>query len=251
MGRPEDGFGAPFILMQCIEGGHFADRFPKSPREDLGPLQAFAALFRCLHTFDWRPYSTDADQIDLPGNPYFHFDQRLKLFSGYLASAGLTVFDPVLDWLKAQRARVPCHKSSVVHFDFHADNILEDADGQLYVVDWSSAGISDYRFDLGWSLALALAYGGAVRREMILDAYQRQVGRPVPELAVFEVAAFLQRIALVMISLAVGAEKLGMRPAASEAMRRDREPLTRLYQRMVLLTGLTVPEVAAWLDSLG
>lgn len=251
LGSPSDGLGRPFIIMQRVEGGHFATRFPHTPQDDLTPLRQFIDLFRRLHTLDWRPYVPESDQISPPDDPFFHYDRMLGMVASYLAKAGLTALAPLQDWLKAQRERVPCARASVVHWDFHPDNILADADGKLYVVDWSSAEISDYRFDLAWTLALTLAYGGEVRWGMIREEYERQLGKPVPGLAVFEVAAILRRLGVVMISLSAGAESLGMRPEAVDAMRKDQVPLTRLYERMCRITGLTLPEVETWLQALG
>jgi len=118
------------------------------------------------------------------------------------------------------------------------------------VVDWTSAEISDYRFDLAWTLALTLAYGGEVRREMVLAEYEHQMGSKVPALEVFEVIACARRIGSAMISMQVGAEQLGMRPEAVEVMRRDQAAFERLYQRMAAITGLALPKISAWLESL-
>ncbi len=163
---------------------------------------------------------------------------------------GLEPLGALLAWLEGQRESAACPQASALHWDFHADNILEDAEGKLYVVDWTSAEIGDYRFDLGWTLALNLAYGGAVRRKLVLDEYERQLGGSVPELDVFEAAAYMRRFGAVMLSLALGADQFGMRPEAVEAMRKDRIPLTRLYERLRDITGLELSEIRDWLEQL-
>lgn len=251
LGRTEDGFDHPFIIMQRIEGGDFSSSFPHTPEDDQAPLVAFIRLFRKLHTLDWRPYFDDPEVLAHPDNPFFHFDRLLALFKSYLDSGSMAPLLPLLNWLESQRDRAACHQSSVLHWDFHPNNILEDVNGKLYVVDWTSAEIGDYRVDLAWTLALTLAYSGEVRWKMILDEYERQLGRKVPELELFEVAAYLRRFGTVMLSLAMGADSLGMRPEAVEAMRRDRIPLTRLYDRLRVITGLELPEIRDWLAELG
>jgi aminoglycoside phosphotransferase (APT) family kinase protein len=251
LGSPKDGFKHPFILMQRVEGGDFSSRFPKTPENDLKPLRDFVALFRDLHTLDWRPYVENPDQIAPPNQPYYHFDRKLDLFSQYLEQSGLTALDQVMAWLANHRELAACDRASVVHQDFHPNNILEDREGNLFVVDWTSAEVSDYRFDLAWTLALTLAYGGNTRREMVLAEYERQMGANVPGLEVFEVIAFVRRIGSAMISMLVGAEKMGMRPEAAEVMRRDRVAFERLFQRLTAITGLELPEISAWVDTLG
>ena len=251
LGSEEDGFGHPFILMQRIEGGDFPSRFPHTPEDDQAPLVAFIELFRQLHTLDWRPYFDNPEELAPPDDPYFHYDRLLAFFRYHKDSGGVDPLLPLMDWLESQRDRAVCFQPSVIHWDFHADNILEDADGKLYVVDWTSAEIGDYRFDLGWTLALALAYGGEIRRKLILDEYERQLGGQVPELDLFEAAACLRRFGAVMISLALGADAFGMRPDTVEAMHRDRVPMTRLYERLRTITGLDLTGIRDWLAELG
>ena len=251
LGSPEDGFKHPFILMQRVEGRNFYSRFPKTPQDDPKPLQEFISLFRRLHTLDWRPYMENPDEISPPDQPFFHFDRKLALFSQHIAGSGLRAFDPLVAWINERRERAACDRASVVHRDFHPNNILEDSQGNLFVVDWTSAEISDYRFDLAWTLALSLAYGGDFRREMVLAEYERQMGAKVPSLEVFEVIAFVRRIGSAMISMQAGAEKMGMRPEAVEIMRRDRVAFERLFQRLVASTSLELPEISAWVQTLG
>ena len=250
LGKPQEAFGRPFIIMQYIQPGEHAYRLPETPEEDQKALRAFVALFRRLHTLDWQPFIENPDEIDPPGQPFYHFDRQLGIFSDYFSRANFTSLDPAMVWLAEQREGAACDRASVVHYDFHPDNILEDQDGKLYVIDWTSAEISDYRFDLAWTLTLALAYGSSLRRDMILQEYEHQLGEAVPELDVFEAAAIVRRIGFVMLSLGQGAEKMGMRPEAAEAMRRDKEPLNRLFARLKEITGLSLAEVQTFLDTL-
>lgn len=250
LGHETDGLGFPFIIMECIQGGSFGERFIPSLAGDPGPLTQFIALFRRLHTLDWRPFVDDPAEFEQPGNPFYYFDRLMAEFDSHLTQAGLMDFNPVMDWLKARRERVPCPQGSIVHLDFHHNNILEDADGRLVVIDWTSAQIFDFRFDLAWTLTLALAYRGPAGRAAILEAYQGEYGQPVPSLEVYEVAAILRRIGTVMISLRAGAESLGMRPEAVQAMRRDAEPLTRIYAHLCHLTGLDLPNIRGFISEL-
>jgi len=247
LGRNDDGLGYPFIIMQCIQGGSFADRFSTVHSGDPAPLDQFIALFHRLHSLDWRPYVDNPHSFEKHHEPFYHYDRILANYTEHLSRFNVSTFNPVMTWLWDQRSRVPCPQSSIVHLDFHHNNILEDADGSLYVIDWTSAEISDYRFDLAWTLTLALAYRGEAGRARILEAYEQQMGGPVSALDVFEVAAILRRIGSVMLSLHAGAEALGMRPEAVEVMRGEVGLLTRLYEYLSHLTGLELPEIKACL----
>lgn len=251
LGSEIHGFGYPFIIMQCIKGNNFADRFQKSFTDDPIPLEQFITLFRRLHTLDWLPYVENPDVFEKVGEPNFHFDRVLSQYQHYLSQGGLSAFDPVMAWLKNNRHRSACSRSSIVHLDFHHNNILEDLQGNLYVIDWTSAEISDYRFDLGWTLTLALAYRGSAGRQKILKVYERHLGQLVPELDVFEVASILRRIGSVLISIHAGSEALGMRPEAITAMQSEAEPLTRLYKHLCQLIGHEQPEILALINQIG
>jgi len=248
LGSPGDGFGRPFIIMQRIEGGDFSARFNENPLGE--PMQQLIALFRQLHSLDWRPYIPDPETVSPPEQPYFHFDQKLAQYTQALEQGGLEVFDPAMDWLHENRGRAACNSASVVHMDFHHNNILEDENGKCYVIDWTAADISDYRFDLAWTLTLALAYRGPDAHTAVLAEYERQMGNKVASLEVFEVVGIIRRIGTVMISVAAGADSLGMRPEALDAMRKDRIPLQRLYQRLEKLTGTRIPEIGVFLSRL-
>ena len=250
LGSIEDGLGNPFIIMQCIQDGSFAERFSASHAGDPHPHEQFITLFRGLHALDWRPYVDNPQGFEKKGDSFYHFDRVLASYADYLSRFNISAFEPVMDWLQDQRFRVPCPQSSVVHLDFHHNNILEDADGKLYVIDWTSAEVSDYRFDLAWTLTLALAYRGPAGRARILKAYEQQIGESVPALDVFEVAAILRRIGSVMISLHAGAEAIGMRPEAVEIMRGEIEPLKRLCEYQSHLTGLELSEIRVLIEAL-
>ena len=131
LGEPGQIFLQPFIIMQYIQPGEQAYRLPETSEGDQKSLQAFVALFRQLHTLDWRPFVENPDELDPPGQPYYHFDRQLKIFADYFSRAELTCLDPAMVWLAEQRERTACNFASIVHYDFHSDNILEDKDGKL------------------------------------------------------------------------------------------------------------------------
>ena len=62
--------------------------------------------------------------------------------------------------------------------------------------------------------------------------------------------ACIKRLAAVLISLAHGPEKLGLRPEAVDAMKAQAEPLGKVYQLLVERTGIESPEISGLLKSL-
>jgi aminoglycoside phosphotransferase (APT) family kinase protein len=250
VGSAADGLGHPFLIMECIEGENFSKQFPRQPGENPQVLTTFIRLFRQLHTLDWQPFVDEPEKRSPPGRPYYHFDRTIARHASYLSKPPLSDFQPVIQWLEQRREQVPCPQGAAVHQDFHPDNILIDHDGHFYVIDWTNFEISDYRFDLAWTLTLAYAYGGEARRSMILAAYEQQLGTSVPAISIFEVDAILRRIGSIMLSLAMGADSMGMRPDIIQTMKMQREPIARLYRRLQDLTDLQVPAVESLLTKL-
>src|SRR5690606_38132611 len=103
---------------------------------------------------------------------------------------------------------------AMIHWDFHPANVLFDPPDHYTVIDWTQAEIGDPRFDLAWTLLLAGTQASWEAAGRIQAGTIAQGGEVGPELDFFMAAACLKRLYSVLISLAKGAETLGMRPSA-------------------------------------
>jgi len=236
-------FGYPFVIMDRIDGQVMRQIMNNAPVEEKeGLLTLFCDLFVNLHNLDWRPYYETLNQIN-PGDPYQYVDywlftgrQRIKHFE-------LQGFSEPLDWFEEKRSEIPCNRPSVVHLDFHPNNVLLRADGQAFVIDWSQVSISDARFDLAWTLVLAFAYMGEQWRDQILAGYESLTGTKIDRIEVFEAFACTRRLFTVVASISHGAETFGMRPDAVASMRQQMGALSNVYNRLQTFTGIKIPEV--------
>jgi aminoglycoside phosphotransferase (APT) family kinase protein len=149
-------------------------------------------------------------------------------------------FMPILDWVAGQRSDLTCERPAPTHGDFHPNNVILRPDGEMVVIDWTNFNVDDYRFDLAWTLLLVYSYEGQEARDFILAEYERYSGKPVAEIAVFEVCACARRLYDVSMSLSRGAASMGMRPEAVEAMRAQMPVHRKVYELLVAHTGLRV-----------
>jgi aminoglycoside phosphotransferase (APT) family kinase protein len=117
------------------------------------------------------------------------------------------------------------------------------------VIDWTNVDVSDYRLDLSWTLLLMSTYGSPESRELVLGEYERAAGHSVEQIEYFEVAACLRRLFSILVSLAAGAERLGMRPGA-EAMMKNVDHIGSVYARLRQRTGIAIAEVDRLISSL-
>jgi hypothetical protein len=111
------------------------------------------------------------------------------------------------------------------------------------VIDWTGFAVTDFRFDLAWTLLLTFSYSGRSMRDTILSEYERLIVAKVANIELFEVFASTRRIFDVCVSLSEGAQKLGMRPEAIEAMTSQMGATRRVYELLSNRTGLVLPDV--------
>jgi aminoglycoside phosphotransferase (APT) family kinase protein len=203
-------------------------------------LQLFCRLLVDLHRLDWRPFVSEPDQphAQEAANRWVAEMRELS------RSLGVSDFDEALAWLEEHASRVQTVGLSLLHWDFHPWNVLLRPDGTPAVVDWTSAAVSDARFDLAWTLLLTQASRGPALRDAVLAEYERLSG-PVSDLGYFEAAACLRRIASIVISLSMGSEVFGMRAGAEEQMRRNLGHLATAYALFQERTGLRLPAAEA------
>jgi aminoglycoside phosphotransferase (APT) family kinase protein len=154
-------------------------------------------------------------------------------------------------WLEEHQHDVLSTSAAPVHWDFHPENILIKENDEAVVIDWTSLDLTDYRFDLGWTLLLITTYEGARWRNILLNEYERQAGHKVEGMAYFDAVSSFRRLISVVGSLLLGADRFGMRPGAEEIMRRQSAPLKRVYRQFQAITGQKIPEVENFLDDAG
>ncbi len=248
--RDGSPFGMPFLIMERIHGQPLWQtmfRVSAERREKLFTL--FCGLLARLHALDWQAAVENPREFE-PGGDQAIIDRILGGWQRYLdALPGvLPGFAAPFQWLLDHRHEVTSRQASLAHLDFHPENLLLRADNTAVVIDWTNFDITDYRFDLAWTVVLVCSVEGLNRRETLVREYERQRGQPVEGLEFFEVAACLRRLFSVLFSLSAGAGQMGMRPGAEEDMRRHAPHLRLVYDMLQQRTGLAIPEVEAFLN---
>ena len=238
--------GKPFVIMQKIDGrvlGPMMGEATGERREALVGL--LCRLLVQLHTLDWHTFVPDPSAYEAPGFIGRWLGQ-VRTVLGRFPGSG---FEEAFGWIEEQAAGVGEARLALAHWDFHPHNILLRGDGAPFVIDWTSAEVTDYRFDLAWTLLLMGSYQGAAMRGAVLSGYEQAAGRRVEHLEFFEAFASLRRLFSIVVSLSLGPEKLGMRPGAERQIG-DARHIERVYALLQRTTGLTVAPVEALLARL-
>ena len=251
----ESFFGKPFIIMDRIVGEDMGEDFTKALEtndmrkitEDILPV--FIKLFVGLHDLDWRIIPTKFDENKIK-KPYFFIDRSLTSIQKLIRKFNLHELQPLLYWLKERRDRVTTNKITILHRDFHPHNIITSKEGKAYVIDWPSCTVGDFRHDLGWTLMLVSAYTSTELRDMILLAYEKELGSKVDEIEFFEVYAAFRRFSDIMIMFKHGPEVYDHREETIQQIKETVFHIENIYSLIRKRTNLSIAELENFIQSI-
>ncbi|MCK9248301.1 MAG: phosphotransferase family protein [Solirubrobacteraceae bacterium] len=154
--------GAPFLVMEAVDGHAITDEVPDDYPDEPGTVAAIghAAIdaLAALHRVPWRERGLDGF-----GRHEGFLERQVPRWSGQLERyrhRDLPYFDEIGAWLDAHRP--PDGEPGILHGDFHLDNVLLTPGPRIApaaIIDWEMATIGDPLLDLG----LFLAFWGADR----------------------------------------------------------------------------------------
>lgn len=240
--------GGPFIVMEYVRGRTLSEALHSVPEEEARSLMAeFTRIWVDLHRLDGA--SLFPGEF-LQGDTRDYMDESFARAKARIDETNIGWLQPVIGWLKEHAAGVTSVQLSILHQDYHTENVLQREDGSLVVLDWTAARAGDYRADLAWTMLLMSTYDDPALRDIILESYEEASGVEVKDIEYFEVLAVGRRLIDVSSSFAVGAEQAGLRAGALELMKESSDHLNKVYKLLVEKTGLKLPEFERILDSL-
>ncbi len=245
----------PFIIMERITGHNMMDDLLRASEEERKSLMTlFIRLWVDLHNLEI-PRTSEESYIYLSRGV-----SNIKDTQGYINTIlnwarkdiedfSIQWMEPVLDWLDEHKSGVSSERLSIIHRDFHPNNVMIREGGSSIVIDWGAVTVGDYRDDLAWTILLGITYLDPGFEEIVLKTYQEISGRKILDIEFFEVNAIFRRLRDVAISFNNGPGQMGMRPSALERMRQDSKQLRRVYGLLKDKTGLRIPELEQLLDA--
>lgn len=238
----------PFTIMERVEGRRMLKPLLSSSGEEQKRLVAvYCGLLAQQHATDWRILAVDPAAL-LAVDPA---QVVIRHLTGYGADTEGDMpcgFQRGWEWIVAHGAKIASPGLAIVHGDFQPNNIIlrdgpDESSECAVVVDWTSATVSDYRFDLAWPLPILYRHSDGALRSSILAEYERQSGRKVENIEFFEVIACFARLRRVYAVITEGAARSGARAGVEETMRGQLPILRQLYDRYRELTDLAIPEL--------
>jgi aminoglycoside phosphotransferase (APT) family kinase protein len=206
IGDDEAIIGAPFYVMEYLEGSVVTDEIPAAldtPQERRRMADGLVDALVEVHAVDPR-----APGLDGFGKPTGYLERQLRRWTGlweHNRTRELEDFDAAGRWLAEHLPESP--PSTVVHGDYRLGNVMfaDAAPARLVgVFDWEMATIGDPLSDVGyllmtWSepedpdhhfeLAPVTRREGFPSRDELVARYEERSGRSIPDIRWYVVLA--------------------------------------------------------------
>jgi len=198
--------GAPFYLMERVEGAVIRDTLPEAFAEDVPSRRAIGeelvdALVE-LHAVDWREVGLEGF-----GKPSGYLERQVTRWKGQLAlteplTRPLPDLHNVGAWLEDHLP--PTGDPTIVHGDYKVDNVAfrPDPPARLVAIfDWEMSTLGDPLADVGWMLSFwrttedpsefildeqtVTRLPGFQPRDELLARYESRSGRQIGDLAFY------------------------------------------------------------------
>ena len=218
---PNNSFKRPFIVLEQIEGSTLTDLLGRSnPSEQERLMLIFMKKFLELHKIDITNFPKEST-LD-------SFKTYLDGFDAMIKKSSLDFARPVLDWLSNNLSELKSEPLSIIHGDYHSDNVIVNNLGNFYIIDWASANISEFRFDLGWTLILTRLYIGKEVHDKLFHLYEHECGKDIEHIRFFEVVVLLRRLIDISKLLTEPPELHGMRQGTTFIIKSEKELISKL-----------------------
>jgi Ser/Thr protein kinase RdoA (MazF antagonist) len=240
-------FGQPCVVMSRIHGHTLTQALQKtSSAQQQNLLRDFSQLYVQMHTLDWRPFALE------PARYHTRRFIQTWLLESYMFMEQLQphTFSPAMDWLQERSKDIVCRHFAVVHGDFHPDHILLRHDGTAFVIDWAAMDVSDYRFDLAWTLLLLSTQHNAEQAKIVLTFYEQFSDQIVEHLDFFMVIACVRRLFGIMVSLSNKGIPSATKANGGVFMHAEVEHIQAVYTQLQDLTKLSLPQIEILIQSL-
>lgn len=146
----EKVFGAPFIIMEKINGQNMRDYVKTLNNEETyNFFELFAELLVTLH--ELKVEQMNLSFLEFPKDKYeYSKDQALVKEPKLLSYARKRNLEWAINWLEKNSNRCPCNFFSLLHGDMNPNNFLITETGQIIILDWTWSEIGDALKDVGY-----------------------------------------------------------------------------------------------------
>ncbi|MHA1912687.1 MAG: phosphotransferase family protein [Candidatus Kariarchaeaceae archaeon] len=183
-----------YFVMEKVEGVLLSTSFNDPAKHDELFFQFISKMVE-IHKTDWSKIIPETDGPELETDPYTIINnliswpkKRLQEFK----EPELNELKELIKWLEENK--VPTIELSLIHGDFHVENILVKKKGEFIIIDWSNISLKDYRLDLAFAISTFNSATPIDIKPVLTELYQQISGKKVEEIEYFMILASIFNI---------------------------------------------------------
>lgn len=182
-----------YLVMRKVPGVLLSDYYWQftSENEKNKLLSDFIQVLVDIHKFNWRNHFNHLQKPDLKSNPYILVDNLISFPRKMIMENKIIELSHLIEWLEKNKVR--SEKLSLIHGDFHMNNIVVTPNGKIVVIDWANLKLGDFRHDLGFTIVAASSSGEDASKKFI-QLYQSFSGEEVNDIEYFMILSVLHNI---------------------------------------------------------
>jgi aminoglycoside 3'-phosphotransferase-2 len=182
-----------YLIMEKIPGMILSD-FLLQNMTELDYNEYFSLFIQemvNIHNVDWKDMFPKIKSPDLDENPYFYVEKVIKFPKDMINEYNITDLKPIIEWLEQNKER--SEHLSMLHGDFHFNNVILTPNKKLVVIDWADIRVGDFRHDLAFSIVATSSLGVEVI-DSFTEFYGSISGRKVRNIEYFMILSILHNL---------------------------------------------------------
>lgn len=182
-----------YLIMEKVPGVLLSDRYWEltSENEKNRLLRDFIRILVDIHRFNWRSSFRYLQKPDFESNPYILVENTMSFPRKMIMENKIIELSYLIEWL--EKNKVASEKLSLLHGDYHMNNVIVTPTGKIVVIDWANKKLGDFRHDLGFAI-VATSSSGEDASKRFVELYQSFSGEKIIDIEYFMILSVLHNL---------------------------------------------------------
>ncbi len=185
-----------FLIMEQIPGKLLSDYIfhSNSDKLKMEGITMFIREMVHIHNYDWRNELNNSfsfNILDIKSNPYVYVYNLISFPKRMTSLHNINDLKPLIDWLDDNKVKT--ENLSLLHGDYHMNNVIITPQKKLVVIDWADIKLGDFRHDLAFAI-VATSSAGTDVQETFVDLYQTYSDLQVTNIEYFLILSILHNL---------------------------------------------------------
>lgn len=179
-----------YLIMKKVPGVILAEHYLHKTSEDERNklISDFIQELVDIHKFNWRNNFHYLKKPDLESNPYILVDNVMSFPRKMIIENKIIELGHIIEWF--EKNKVKSERLSLLHGDYHMNNVIATPNGKIVVIDWTDIKLGDFRNDLAFAITTTSSSGEDVSKKFI-ELYQSFSGDKVNDIEYFMILSSL------------------------------------------------------------